>query len=106
MKSWQDIYDVIAEDATGRSIFRPGVYLDGEWRPETMCVMGGLALAAGLDIRSRYLGTSQVVDFVYDNYPLTFDQCNYLVSVNDNHTNLEARRVALISQVREYEEEA
>lgn len=102
MKSWQDIYDVIADDANGTTIYRPA-NCDGDGQPEKMCVMGGLALAAGLDIRSRYFGTSEVVDFVLDKYPLTYDQCNYLVSVNDSHELLAKRREALIAKVREYE---
>lgn len=104
MKSWQDIYDVIREDATAKgTIYRPAH--DGE--PETMCVMGGLALTAGLDIRQGNNGeavwTTEALDFVVDNYPLTFEQCAYLVRVNDNHEDVETRRAALIAQVRKYE---
>ena len=115
MKTWQDIYDVISQDANGVG----HIYVGGE-KP-TMCVLGGLAQAAGLDLEGRWrahqatggfrdLGplpvfTREAIDWVIKHYPLSRGQCDRLYSKNDSYYDIAERRAALISLVQTFEAE-
>ena len=100
MRTWQDIYDTIKEDATvvGSICIGPGL----------MCVLGGLASDAGLDVEARLrdgkkVYTEEAIGFIVEHYPLTKDQCKTLFSTNDFYGRIEDRRVALIVKVQGFE---
>lgn len=98
-------YKTIAEDANGQTLYRKANAYDGSG-PEIMCVIGGLADAAGFNVRVGFPSTNDAIDFVVEHYPLTLSQCIHLVDVNDEYESTVKRREALIAQVRKYEESA
>ncbi len=112
MRTWQDIYDTIAEDATIQKAICNG--------PGLMCVLGGLASNAGLDVEARweawknhyqagfpippkFVDTAEAIAFIVEHYPLDGDQCVKLFEVNDKYITTSARRKALIKKVKEFE---
>ena len=110
MKIWQDIYTTIENDANIRGAVCTGL---GE-----MCVLGGLASDAGLDVEGRYqewsstkpakifVDTNEAIDFIIEHYPLTKDDCVELFRVNDEYKTTPARRRGLIKTVERFEARA
>ena len=67
------------------------------------CVIGGLYEAA---FHSRGIsGTYEAVSKVTAVYPLTQDECDALIWINDAHQRTPARRRALIKEVNSWVEE-
>jgi hypothetical protein len=71
--------------------------------PNLMCVIGGLAYAAGKSAYElRGMGNGEACEWVAKAYGLDYDIVADLMSINDRYQNTEKRRLRLIEEVRRW----